>query len=398
MNCHIILVGSELLNGMTIDTNSIFIAEELNRYGIDITYKTIVGDTIDDIVRSLHFASAQEPDLIIVSGGLGPTVDDLTRDAVAEFLDRGLVLNEEQLNKIQRKFDHLGREMTENNNQQAYFPAGSQIIENPIGTAAAFFVEGIGVFPAVPAELKETLPSFLHSYATQHQLDDEINIHDILLWGIPEAHAEEALSDLLTNTDTVVVEFLAKDYGLTVRLVAPKSSINTMENLKIEINKRLEKYTFGTNTDRLEKLLVNKLKEKKYKLSLAESCTGGMIAEYITHVPGSSSVLYEGVVSYSNEAKMQRLGVHSETLEKFGAVSEQTVLEMLQGLKTDTGIAVSGVAGPGGGSEHKPVGTVYIGIKSLDKFEVKHFLFPGDRASIRRCATLTGLKMLLDNI
>lgn len=393
MKCSIILVGSELLNGMMTDTNSIYIAEVLNQYGIEIANKIVVGDKIDDIVDSISYAK-KNSSLVIISGGLGPTIDDLTRDAVSLYCDKKLILNEEELKKIEIKYCGYGVKMTENNKRQIMFPEGSVIIDNEKGSAPAFFIDGIVCFPGVPDELKESLPLFIEYYVKKYNLNGKLYIKDILVWGIAESKLEDKIIDIIKDEKEIFVEFLVKDYGIIIRLNAEKDKLEKLENLKKQIYERVDEYIFGEDDDRLDKIVLKKMEEKNYKFSVAESCTGGFLSSIILSNSGASKVYEKGYITYSNESKQKILGVSKETLDKYGAVSEETVREMLEGLDTEIGIAISGIAGPEGGTAEKPVGTVFIGIKIKEKKIIQKVQLRGDRDRIRKRAAYTSLDIL----
>jgi nicotinamide-nucleotide amidase len=397
MKCHIIIIGSELLNGRMIDTNSSYIAEELNKYGIEITGKSIVGDKKEDIISVLK-KFYNENDILLLSGGLGPTIDDITRDAVADFLKSDLIFSDIEFNKLKNRFIRMGIEMPERNKRQALFPENSKIISNDKGSAPAFYVDKIAVFPGVPIELENTFNKFIKRFAEENNLNSNIYIKDILVWGLPESELEKRILDIVEKEEEVFVEFLVKDFGIIVRLMSDETLKNKSDNIKEKIYERIGEYIFGEDEDRLENLLKKELEKYNYTISLAESCTGGLITSHLVSVSGISQFLKEGLIVYSNEAKVERLNVNMNTIKEFGAVSSETVKEMLEGLKTDTGIAVSGIAGPEGGTVEKPVGTVYIGVKIKDNYEIKKHFFRGDRERIRQRAALTGINELINFI
>ncbi len=393
MKCYIVLVGTELLNGMTLDTNSVYIAEQLNRYGIEISGKITTGDKIEDIKKSLEYAS-KNSDLIIVSGGLGPTIDDLTRDAVAEFLNLNLVLEENELEKIKNRYAKLWKNMPQNNIRQAMLPEGAEIIENKTGSAPAFFIKNIAVFPGVPKELMEILPRFLENYSKNKPFLKPMIIKDLIVWGLPESELENRILDVIEKRDKVFVEFLVREYGILVRLLSESGNEKEIDFLKTGIEERIGEFIFGEDEDRLENVVVNLLKNKNYKLSVAESCTGGILSSKIVNVDGSSAVFIEGIVTYANQSKIDRLGVPLEIINEKGAVSEETVSAMLSGMNTDVRAAISGIAGPKGGTEEKPVGTVYIGVQTPDKREIKKYFFRGGRNEVRHRAAMYALDMM----
>ncbi|OQY10547.1 MAG: competence/damage-inducible protein A [Fusobacteriia bacterium 4572_132] len=393
MRCHIILIGTELLNGMMIDTNSSYMAEKLNECGIEIIGKSIVGDDIEEIVLALEYAR-KNSDFIIVSGGLGPTIDDITRDAIAKYLDKELILDEKEYMKIKGKFKKANLNFPERNIRQAMLPEGAKIVENKAGAAPAFLIDDIAVFPGVPEEVYETFPKFLDTYLGEKGYDEKFYIKDLLVWGLAESELENRILDVVNQKREFNIEFLVKEYGIIIRFIGNKRYENIINELKEKIYDRVGEYIFGEDDDRIEKLLFDKLKEKEYNISTAESCTGGLLASKIISLSGISKYYREGLVTYSNESKIERLGVKKETIEKYGAVSKETVSEMLEGLKTDTGIAISGIAGPTGGTEKKPVGTVIIGIKINKIKKVETYLFRGNREKVRKKAVLTALNFL----
>ncbi len=393
MRCHIILVGTELLNGMMIDTNSSYMAEKLNESGIKIIGKSVVGDDIDEIVLALKYAR-ENSDFIIISGGLGPTIDDITRDAIAKYLNKELILNEREYEKIKEKFQKANLNLPERNIRQAMFPKGSKIIDNKAGSAPAFLIDDIAVFPGVPDEVYETFPKFLSEYLIRKGYNEKFYIKDLLVWGLAESELEKRILNIVNQKRDFDIEFLVKDYGIIIRFIGNEKYKAIIDELKDKIYAEVGEYIFGEDEERIEQLLFDKLKEKKYNISTAESCTGGLLASKIVSLAGISEYYKEGLITYSNESKIERLGVKKEIIEKYGAVSKETVFEMLEGLKTDTGIAISGIAGPTGGTEDKPVGTVIIGIKINEIKKVKTYLFRGDRNRIRAKAVLTALNSL----
>ena len=326
MKAGIFLVGTELLNGATIDTNSIYIAEELNKYGIEIEFKMTVRDVMDEIVKALKYAK-KNVDLVILTGGLGPTDDDITKEAMAKFLKKKLVVDEKEKKELLKKYKSY-KNPNKTNFKEVEKPEGAISFKNDVGMAPAVYVDGLVAFPGFPNELKNMFPKFLKYYVKENNLKSQIYIKDIITYGIGESVLETTVKDLFTEGDI-------------------------------------------------------------------ESCTGGMIASKLIEVPGISENFIEGIVSYSNEAKIKRLKVKKETLEKYGAVSEEVAREMLAGLKTDIGISTTGIAGPDGGTKNKPVGLVYIGIKVKDEVKVFKRELKGDRNKIRQRAMMHALYNLL---
>lgn len=393
MKAFIILVGTELLSGMTVDTNSLFMAEELNKYGIEISSKITVGDNIKEIIKAIEFGKSQS-DLIIMSGGLGPTMDDLTKEAIAKYLGKELVVDPEEYRELKKKFDKLGIEFLDNNVKEVEKPEGAVSFGNGAGMAPGIYIDGIAAFPGIPRELYNLFPKFMDYYAKENKLEDEIYIKDILVWGIPESHLEKRIKNFFDEKD-IFYEFLAKDYGIVVRLQGKESSKNLVEKIVEKIYNEIGHYVIGEDGKRVQDSVVSHLKTLGYNISLAESCTGGQIASMLVEVSGVSKVFFEGIVCYSNDSKINRLKVSPETLKVYGAVSEETAREMLAGLKGDVAIATTGIAGPQGGTKEKPVGTVYIGVRILDKYYIKKYEFKGDRKRIRRYSSMTALFKLL---
>lgn len=382
MDATIILVGTELLSGMTVDTNSIYIAEELNKYGIEIKHKLVVGDNIKDIVEAIQYGNSKS-DLVILSGGLGPTMDDLTKLAISEFLNLDLVVDKEDYIDLKGKYDSYNLILEEKNLREAEKPCGSQTIINDVGMCKGIYIDKIAAFPGVPRELYNLFPKFLKLLVSEKKLEENIYIKDILVWGIPESVLETKVIHLF-KLKGIHYEFLVKDYGIIIRLQTISTSKLIVDKITTSLYEVLGENIIGEDVERLETSIYSYLKDKRYQISLAESCTGGMIASKFIEVDGISSVFKEGIVCYSNESKQERLGVHKETLDLHGAVSHETCNEMLDGLTTDVKIAVTGIAGPNGGTEEKPVGTVYIGTAVGGKKYIKKHFFNGNREKIRR--------------
>ena len=394
MKAGIFLVGTELLNGATIDTNSIYIAEELNKYGIEIEFKMTVRDVMDEIVKALKYAK-KNVDLVILTGGLGPTDDDITKEAMAKFLKKKLVVDEKEKKELLKKYKSY-KNPNKTNFKEVEKPEGAISFKNDVGMAPAVYVDGLVAFPGFPNELKNMFPKFLKYYVKENNLKSQIYIKDIITYGIGESVLETTVKDLFTEGD-IFYEFLVKDYGTLIRLQTKIENKKNVAKIVKKLYNRISEFIIGEDDDRIENTIYECLNsgEKPLTISTAESCTGGMIASKLIEVPGISENFIEGIVSYSNEAKIKRLKVKKETLEKYGAVSEEVAREMLAGLKTDIGISTTGIAGPGGGSKDKPVGLVYIGIKVKDEVKVFKRELKGDRNKIRQRAMMHALYNLL---
>ena len=394
MKAGIFLVGTELLNGATIDTNSIYIAEELNKYGIEIEFKMTVRDVMDEIVKALKYAK-KNVDLVILTGGLGPTDDDITKEAMAKFLKKKLVVDEKEKNELLKKYEAY-KNPNKTNFKEVEKPEGAVSFKNDVGMAPAVYVDGLVAFPGFPNELKNMFPKFLKYYVKENNLKTQIYIKDIITYGIGESVLENTVKDLFTE-EGIFYEFLVKDYGTLIRLQTSSKNKKNVEKIVKKLYNRISEFIIGEDTDRIENTIYEYLNsgEKPLTISTAESCTGGMIASKLIEVPGISENFVESIVSYSNEAKIKRLKVKKETLEKYGAVSEEVAREMLEGLKTDVVISTTGIAGPGGGTKEKPVGLVYIGIRVKDEVKIFRRELKGDRNKIRQRAMMHALYNLL---
>ena len=394
MKAGIFLVGTELLNGATIDTNSIYIAEELNKYGIEIEFKMTVRDVMDEIVKALKYAK-KNVDLVILTGGLGPTDDDITKEAMAKFLKKKLVVDEKEKKELLKKYKAY-KNPNKTNFKEVEKPEGAISFKNDVGMAPAVYVDGLVAFPGFPNELKNMFPKFLKYYVKENNLKSQIYIKDIITYGIGESVLETTVKDLFTEGD-IFYEFLVKDYGTLIRLQTKIENKKNVAKIVKKLYNRISEFIIGEDDDRIENTIYECLNsgEKPLTISTAESCTGGMIASKLIEVPGISENFVEGIVSYSNEAKIKRLKVKKETLEKYGAVSEEVAREMLAGLNTDIGISTTGIAGPGGGTKDKPVGLVYIGIKVKNEVRVFRRELKGDRNKIRQRAMMHALYNLL---
>ena len=394
MKAGIFLVGTELLNGATIDTNSIYIAEELNKYGIEIEFKMIVRDVADEIVKALKYAK-NNVDLVILTGGLGPTDDDITKEAMAKFLKKKLIIDEKEKAELLKKYKSYGN-LNKTNFKEVEKPEGAISFKNDVGMAPAVYVDGLVAFPGFPNELKNMFPKFLKYYVKENNLESQIYIKDIITYGIGESTLENTVKDLFTE-EGIFYEFLVKDYGTLIRLQTSSKNKKNVEKIVKKLYNRISEFIIGEDNDRIENTIYECLNsgKKPLTISTAESCTGGMIASKLIEVPGISENFMEAIVSYSNEAKIKRLKVKKETLEKYGAVSEEVAREMLAGLKTDVAISTTGIAGPGGGSKEKPVGLVYIGIRVKDKIKIFRRELKGDRNKIRQRAMMHALYNLL---
>ncbi len=381
MDAQIITIGDEILIGQIIDTNSAWMAQQLNHQGIRIARINSISDTQKAIVEAVDQAF-KETDIILVTGGLGPTKDDITKKALADYFGTGMYFHEATYNRLQRMFAKWGRSMTEAHREQCYMPENATILTNKMGSAPGMWFEKNGKvlvsMPGVPFEMKylmeyEVLPKIKINFPGQ-----PIAHRTILTVGEGESRIAKTLEDIETNLpQNIKLAYLPNLGSVRLRLTATGSDQSEIEALLDEkvkpIQEKLSKFIFGYGTQKLEEVVGTMLKERGKSLSTAESCSGGYLAHRITAVPGASSYFMGSVIAYSNEVKMNQLQVASQTLEKHGAVSEQTVIEMAKGalnlLKTDISISISGIAGPDGGTPEKPVGTIWLAIASEDKVD-----------------------------
>ncbi len=372
----ILCVGTELLLGDIVNTNAAYLSRKLAELGICVYRHTAVGDNPERLCRALE-AAFREADLVITSGGLGPTYDDLTKETVAAYFGRDLVLHEESLRTIQSYFARIGRPMTDNNKKQAMMPTGARVFPNRYGTAPSLAIEGEGgktaiMLPGPPGELiplfeEEILP-YLRSRRDQVLVSKNIHI-----FGMGESAVETELKGLMQQAQNPTVAPYCKEGEVRLRVTA---SAHTEEEAAALCDHMIQtiaktevgKHIYGIDIHSLEEAVVQKLRKAGLTLATAESCTGGLVAKRLTDVAGCSDVYLGGCVTYANEAKMKLLGVREETLRSFGAVSEQTAREMARGVRLSLGAhigtATTGIAGPGGGTPDKPVGTVYVAVST----------------------------------
>lgn len=407
MWAEIISVGSELLSWDKAETNSLYLTKQLNLLGIVVRYKSIVGDIESDIESDLITAAGRSP-FVIVTGGLGPTEDDLTRKAVSKAFKRGLVLKEELIKKIKKRFEALGKEMPKNNERQALIPNKAIIIDNPIGTAPGFAAEYnealVICLPGVPAEMQRMFEdSVLPLIKSRIEGPGTIEVRIIRICGIAEAKIDEIIGDLYATERDIRIGLTADEYGVDVRITSAGLSdavaAKRVDELKEKIAARLKDNIYSFNEEAMEAIVVRLLKEKGARLSVAESCTGGLIQKRITDVSGSSACFEMGVVCYSNEAKMQVLRVSPEMIKEYGSVSSQAAIAMAEGIRriagTGYGLGITGIAGPEGGTEKKPVGLVYIALSEKGKeTRCKGYNFTGSREMIRKKASQFALDMI----
>ncbi|MBQ6332703.1 MAG: competence/damage-inducible protein A [Clostridia bacterium] len=404
MIAELICVGTELLMGQVLNTNAHFIAKELAPSGIDMYHQIVVGDNPKRLTEAIETALSRA-DVVLLSGGLGPTDDDLTKETAAKVMGKELVLYEDEWKKIVSYFESKGRTVAPNNKKQAMFPADAIILENPKGTAPGCIMEANGkaaiLMPGPPRELQPmfanlVLPRLLEKAG--HRLYSR----ELRIFGMGESDVTYRLDDLIKHQTNLTIAPYAKTGEVTLRVTARCKDDAEGEALvapMIEtIKATLGDVVYDTNGRELAEVCHHALIEAGKTLAVSESCTGGRLADAFINYPGSSAYFIEGDVTYSNDAKMRRLGVRKETLDTVGAVSEECAREMAEGTRkaagTDFALSTTGYAGPDGGEPDKPVGTVFIALASADGTTVKRLNLFGDRDRIRHSAMLNALDLL----
>jgi len=407
MKIGILTIGTELTSGRTQDTNSSFLARAFSTQGWQVTLMMSVGDDDRAIKQALGFILAQS-DAVVVTGGLGPTADDITTEAIARAFGLGLHTDDAVLRHIREIFDKYRLNWTENNAKQAVFPQGAEVIANPVGTAAGFALKQkgklIAVIPGVPREVARMLPESVLPILRREfpEAAQHVAVRTIKSFGLSEAAVDKALADLDFGRLGVRVGFypnFPENHIVLTATGGPESEtaarIGTAE---ADVVSRLQKHVFAYDGDTLEGLVAKMLTEKGWTLAVAESCTGGLVTDRLTDIPGSSVFLERSVVTYSNAAKTEMLGVPADALEENGAVSEQTARLMAQGIRklarTDLGLALTGIAGPAGGTDLKPVGTVYIALADGKECICRHYAFRWDRRRNKIISSQAALLML----
>ncbi|RFU71356.1 competence/damage-inducible protein A [Peribacillus saganii] len=407
MNAEIIAVGSELLLGQIVNTNARFLSQQLAEHGINVYYHTVVGDN-DKRLKGVIESAEQRSNLIIFTGGLGPTKDDLTKETISRHIGKKLVFDEEALVSIKQYFARTGREMTENNKKQALVIEGSDVLPNDHGMAPGMVITVQGItYILLPGPPKEMEPMFLEygikSILSKMDKHERIESKVLRFFGIGEAALETEIEDLIEKQQNPTIAPLAADGEVTLRITAKHTSREICENMiavvEEEILERVGQFHYGNDQTSLMKELVRELTARNIKIASAESLTGGMFQENLTAIPGAGKIFMSGIVSYTNEAKAKLLNVKRETIEKHGVVSEQCATEMAENVRSildaDAGISFTGVAGPEE-LEGNPVGTVYIGISFRDS-EPKSFKlnFSGSREQNRVRSVKYGCYYLL---
>lgn len=404
MNGEIICIGTELLLGDTLNSNSQYLSQELSALGMNLFYHTVVGDNIDRLKKTISLAYKRS-DIIITTGGLGPTQDDMTKETIADILGLPLEIHKPSLEYIESFFENTNRKMTKNNEKQAYIPAGSIVLHNENGTAPGFIIEKNNkVFILLPGPPNEMVAMFEKYIVPYFIKKEEINFYSryYKIIGIGESALEDILLDLIDRQTNPTIATYAGNNEVSLRLTANaenKSSadkiLQPFENL---LYQKLGNHIYGGKENTLEQVVVDMLINKNTTYSIAESCTGGLVASRLISIPNVSKVFHSGIVCYSNDSKENIIGVSPAILKSKGAVSPEIAEELCRKLynqtQTDIVMSITGIAGPDGATEEKPLGLVYIGILYKDNIDIHTYYLSGNRNKIQERASQWALNIL----
>ena len=410
MKVEIITTGTELLLGEIVNTNFTWLAQELNRRGFDVLYQTTVGDNPARMKEVLDIAVGRA-DIVITSGGLGPTRGDITKEMVAEYCGTDMYMNLEVWNHIHDLLSKRNICIASNNEKQALVPSGAIVLHNGAGTAPGLVLEhGDTTFvmlPGPPVELKHVCEKELFPYFEQRFPHlGIIKSHTLKLLGIGESNLAEMLDDIIVHQSNPTIALYARRGELLIRLTAKASSEEEADKLIADMQEKVERivgtYVYGYDNDTLPEVLGKELLSRQQTIAFAESCTGGLASSMMTDVPGSSEYVKGSVISYTNEVKNTVINVSKTTLAKKGAVSEETALEMAKGARevigSDMAVSITGLAGPGGGTRKKPVGLVYIAVADANGEACRKFNYGGTRTQIKYRAAMAALGFALDRL
>ncbi len=408
MKAEVISIGDELLIGQVINSNQAYIAEKLNSVGIFGDKMTTIGDDENDILSAFQKAYASH-DVVTVTGGLGPTHDDITRSVVCKFFNTDSIVNNEALENVKRIFTRFKSAPRKINEDQALVPRGCTVIQNRFGTAPGYFFEQNGkyfiVMPGVPYEMKAMMNDFVLPFFEKHKTGLIIRHKTLKTTGIAESFLAEQIGDvhkIFSSDSGVTLAFLPSSLGVRLRITAKANSVNEAENrildVETKLRNKIEKYIYATGEKELENTIGELLSERKLTIAIAESCTGGLIADRITNVSGSSKYFERGIISYSNKSKVEELGVPLELISQHGAVSREVAEAIALGIRTtsntDIGISTTGIAGPTGGSPEKPIGLIWIGYSDKDETFAMQFIFNGERRIVKERAAQAALELV----
>jgi nicotinamide-nucleotide amidase len=411
MKAYLISIGDELLIGQTINTNAAYIGKLISENNISIVKISVIGDNLKFIIDELDYASTKA-DLIFITGGLGPTHDDVTRSAVVQYFKTELILRDEVIEDIKSMLSKRGRTLTKVHEDQAMVPKIAEVIRNYNGTAPGYWIEQnkkiFIVMPGVPYEMKGMMDSFVIPKLVEKlgKPQEYIKKSTLQTTGIPESLLAEKLGDINELLEGAELAFLPNQFGVRLRITVKSSDEESAKNKLLEIEQKIRskagRYIYGRDDETLEQVVGRLLKERGLRVATAESCTGGGLSDRITNIAGSSDYFERGVVTYSNAAKVELLKVNEDTIHEKGAVSQEVAMQMAEGIKAisgaEIGIALTGIMGPGGASANKPVGTVYIGYCDEKVCTAKRYQFGEDRILNKQRATQAALEMIRRNI
>jgi nicotinamide-nucleotide amidase len=398
----IISIGNELLSGFTVNSNAAWLGQQMTYLGYKVVQVTAIADQPEEIREALN-AARHRADIMLVTGGLGPTHDDITKSTVSVYFDRPLRENKKALANVEKFFTKRNRPITDLGRMQGLIPEGADVLANGYGTAS-----GIGIYeagklfifmPGVPREMKDIISNEGLEYIQSKFPQEKMLIANLRTTGIYESKLADKIQHLIDGQNTITVAYLPKITGVTLRLMAPRNAEDQFLNLYHAIKERVQKYIFSEDNENLETVVGKLLLQQQKTIALAESCTGGLVSHMLTDLPGSSAyVLYNQVV-YSNDFKIKALNIAATIIEKHGAVSEETAAAMAENARaiagTDYGIGITGIAGPGGGTEEKPVGLVFIALAEKDQStKVYRFQFGGDRHINKTMSAIAALEIL----
>lgn len=408
VKAYLISTGTELLLGSTLDTNSVFLSRKLTEIGIKVIGKSVVGDNQDAIAMAVKTGLAAA-DVVITTGGLGPTRDDLTKEIACEVAGVELTLIKAEEEKLRDYFQRRHRPMPEINLKQAMFPVQATIIPNRYGTAPGMYLplennQVIICMPGPPREAEPMYENYIKDLLIKtYQLTDRRSASRVIrILGPGESQVEEMLKEVMDQAHNYNLALLASEGEIDVRVTAEgrdyNESLVILDKVTQQISQMVGKSVFGYDDDTISAVVGKLLNNRNKSISVAESCTGGLLGKMITDIPGSSRYFWGGVVAYSNQVKQELLGVSPATLQLYGAVSRETALEMAWGVKrltgTDMGVSITGIAGPEGGSKEKPVGLVYIAVVGDNLEQVREMHFVGSRSGIRTLSAKSALDLL----
>ncbi|MFW6131781.1 MAG: competence/damage-inducible protein A [Candidatus Aminicenantaceae bacterium] len=405
LKIEIIAIGSELLSPYFQETNSLYITTRLNEIGLKLAFKSIVGDNEYDLLHCIN-ESLRRSHIVFAIGGLGPTYDDKTKEVFASVLERKLIFNQNIFDKIETRFNRRSIPMPQPSKGQAYVIEGAEVLENECGTAPGFWIDTgpniIILLPGPPNELKPMFESSVWTRLKKYETS-YFEKKTVKITGLTESKIETIISDLYNQDKSIKLSTLAKPGQIEIHILSSSKKDQSLAKKKIEdlvkmLHQRLKDNIISINGEELEEIVGNLLRNDNKTLAAAESCTGGYLSHRLTNIPGSSDYFLNGIIAYSNNAKTDLLNVPSELIEKHGAVSSAVAQAMAQGIRQNTGadfgLSITGIAGPSGGTEEKPVGLVYTGLSWDQDTEVEKNLFLGDRENIKFQSSQKALDML----